>query len=574
MQGNSLIELLSDDFLISTQDHERTKLVSQLNKLKNELFDITSSSQKDSKRREIDSLIKTIFEYDKNKVIHKLKQKIVAIRSQTRLFEDEIDKKNDHTKIKEIENKIEELGKIKIPGLSEHFEWHINFSEVFQEKDGFDLVIANPPYVRIQNLRYQEIDFYKKRYWSAYKRLDLSILFLELAHKIMRYDGNSVYITSSQFTKTEYGRKIREVLLKSLRSIVYFGDNQIFESATNYTSLFFFANNIKDKSIIFTNAEKYMGKVDLNEYIKENQSIIKRNSLKDSSWELEKSDISEILNKIKLSKFKQLYEIADIEYGLVTGLDSVLVFKKNKLNLGNSQFVYPLLKPLNTDRYQLTRAEYCVVYPYTSYEDRTVIIDENKLKQSAPKLYKYLLLNKNKLLLRKDSRQSVDKDTKIWYALMRHSSFQKVQREKILTQALCKHNEFCLDTNGQFFTGGSIYSISSKLIDVTNKSLLGLLNSKVCEFFYQLVCPIRQHGYRFYAGTFLKSLPIPQDFFKESEKLHFMVEKILGITEHKDYIVNPEKQKKVKNYEKQIDQMVYGLYGLTKEEITIIEKSI
>ena len=93
------------------------------------------------------------------------------------------------------------------------FLWKMNFIDVFQrENPGFDVVIANPPYVRVQNLSHSEIDTYKKAYYSAHKRIDISILFIELSFKLLRENGFSTCITSSQFTKTEYGRKIREIL--------------------------------------------------------------------------------------------------------------------------------------------------------------------------------------------------------------------------------------------------------------------------------------------------------------------------------------------------------------------------
>jgi hypothetical protein len=160
-----------------------------------------------------------------------------------------------------------------------------------------------------------------------------------------------------------------------------------------------------------------------------------------------------------------------------------------------------------------------------------------------------------------------------WYGLMRHSSFEKVAREKILTQALCKENEFCLDKKGLFFTGGSIYSIYSINESINNLAILGLLNSKLVEFYYQIVCPIRQNGYRFYAGTFLKTLPICVNMEKKEIQKPVMqfVEQILSITRDSDYLTNPDKQAKVKQLEKEIDKLVYKLYELTPEEIRIVE---
>jgi adenine-specific DNA-methyltransferase len=91
--------------------------------------------------------MKKLFEYDRDKQIKRLKDAILAVKSQRRLFEDDKDKREDEKTIREIESRIEEIKNIDVPGPTEHFEWHINYSEIFQAKGGFDVVIANPPYV-------------------------------------------------------------------------------------------------------------------------------------------------------------------------------------------------------------------------------------------------------------------------------------------------------------------------------------------------------------------------------------------------------------------------------------------
>ena len=103
-----------------------------------------------------------------------------------------------------------------------------------------------------------------------------------------------------------------------------------------------------------------------------------------------------------------------------------------------------------------------------------------------------------------------------------------------------------------------------------NFTLLGLLNSKVVEFYYQIVCPIRQNGYRFYAGTFLKKLPIPTSLSSD-RKIRKIVGQILSTTKNEDYSDDPDKKIKVHKLEKEIDRLVYKLYDLTEEEIKIVE---
>ena len=454
---------------------------------------------------------------------------------------------------------------------NETFDFEVYFSEVFHEKGGFDVVMANPPYVRVQHMAYSEIDSYKALFKSAYKRIDLSIVFIELALRLLNRFGSATYITSSQFTKTEYGRNIRQILKDALISMIYFGDCQIFQKAINYTSVFLFSKAKLDLFFSFSNAEQYDGNVDLNDFVSAHHALIDRTNLNPDGWHLAEDEKIRVINKLMLNPTK-LENISDIEYGLVTGLDKVMVLNANDKRLPlHSMYVYPLVRPSETNRYHVSEPDNYVIYPYKSINRNTQIVSEGELEDNAPALYRYLLNNKASLLSRKDSRKECDEGSKAWFGLMRHSSFQKVAREKILIQALCKENEFCLDTKGYFFTGGSIYSICSNTSTISNLVLLGVLNSKVAQFYYQIVCPIRQNGYRFYAGTFLKTLPIPEKLHLYSAEIKACVDKILTITKGEDYLESEAKQAKVRELEHQIDQMVYELYGLTPEEIAVVE---
>lgn len=520
------------------------------------------------KLTELKSLQKQFFNEQNRKIKRQLREKIDQLEWD--LIEETLKEQGN-------EEAIEKLAEYKKNKSKPFFLWKLYFAEVFQrENPGFDVVIANPPYVRVQNLSHEEIDTYKRIYYSAYKRVDISILFIEHSFNLLRDQGFSTFITSSQFTKTEYGRKIRELMKDNLTSMVYFGDNQMFEEATNYTSVFSFVKRNESDYFLFVNAEKFNPKKDnLAYYFSRNNYEITKDSLNDDSWELENPLTTKLINKIKQESAYKINDIANIEYGLVTGSDKVLVFKKGvNENLEGEKFVFPLLKPSETFRYHISKPRYFVIYSYKKVDKKTVVVNENELKEESPEVYDYLNENKDILEKRKDSRRDMSEEGSKWYGLMRHSSFEKVSREKILTQALCKKNEFCLDTEGLFFTGGSIYSIYSISDKLNNFVLIGLLNSKLSEFYYQIICPIRQNGYRFYAGTFLKTLPIHErllnkNFQKPMEKL---VNQIHSITDNEDYLKNPDKQAKVKRLEKEIDQLVYKLYDLSPEEIKIVEE--
>ncbi|GAH77577.1 unnamed protein product, partial [marine sediment metagenome] len=115
------------------------------------------------------------------------------------------------------------------------FKWAEKFSNIMVN-GGFDVIIGNPPYVRVQNLSHEEIDYFKKIKKTAFKRVDISILFIELANTLLKSNGFISYITSNQFLSTEYGEKTRKFILDNFKiiEITDFGDLPVFQDALTY----------------------------------------------------------------------------------------------------------------------------------------------------------------------------------------------------------------------------------------------------------------------------------------------------------------------------------------------------
>ena len=114
-------------------------------------------------------------------------------------------------------------------------------------ESGFDIVIGNPPYVRIQTLKRQDpklVEFYKQHYQSAKKgNYDLYVVFVEAGLNFLKQDGHLAYILPHKFFNAQYGEPLRGLLAKGrhLRHVVHFGDQQVFPGAANYVCLLFLA---------------------------------------------------------------------------------------------------------------------------------------------------------------------------------------------------------------------------------------------------------------------------------------------------------------------------------------------
>ena len=128
------------------------------------------------------------------------------------------------------------------------FDWQddkYGFGQIFKERGGFDCIIGNPPYIRIQEMQKfasKQVSIYKNQYLSASKgNIDIYIIFLEKCLSTLNKTGLLGFICPYKFFNANYGENIRKIIsdAECLHRILHFGINQVFENATTYTCLLF-----------------------------------------------------------------------------------------------------------------------------------------------------------------------------------------------------------------------------------------------------------------------------------------------------------------------------------------------
>ncbi|MBN1996646.1 Eco57I restriction-modification methylase domain-containing protein [candidate division KSB1 bacterium] len=130
----------------------------------------------------------------------------------------------------------------------EHFDWKLDFPEILNEnvtkEIGFNIVIANPPYLKVQHIPKDLIDFFNSRYNSTKGKYDIYVIFIEKSFSLIKKSGCIVFINPHRFLFADYGKSLRNIILNStaLNKLIYFGVDQIFETATSYTGIFVFKN--------------------------------------------------------------------------------------------------------------------------------------------------------------------------------------------------------------------------------------------------------------------------------------------------------------------------------------------
>lgn len=410
----------------------------------------------------------------------------------------------------------------------------------------FDFVVGNPPYVRVQLLDEKNRKYLTQNYETTYSNFDLYVPFIERGLKWLNDGGGFGYITSNQFMNREYGKRLRKYILDNSRivSIIDFGDSGVFKDVTNYPAILIFKKS-KDNKGSFRFIRVKTPKEDLIKDIffsfgkKEQYGLyfdqyeLEQNKLGEDPWQLAPKFEVKIIDKIK-SDNPPLGEKCTLLYGILSGKDDLLIGKVTKKSSdfliefkakrGEAIIEKDLLKPILRGRevrkWKISWTGNYLVYPHQKLDEKVVPLQENELKERCPNTYNFFENNKSVLQARKMYGKSAYQLHSVWYSIMYYEQSKSFDKPKILTPALTDKNNFALDDKGHFFVGGTagVYGIVPNE-DVNIKFLLGVLNSKVSEYYLKRIVPIKQGGYYQYSTKYLEKLPIKLPETSEEKKI-------------------------------------------------------
>ena len=508
---------------------------------------------------------------------------------------------------------------------SKAFKWKEEFKEVF-DNGGFDLIIGNPPYVRVQEMPHEEIDYYTDNYKFSKGHVDLSTLFIEQSEKLIKNDGLIGIITSNMFLTTGYGKPIRKFLLNDIQilQIIDFGDLDVFNDAITYVSIFIFKKN-KPNSFNYYHVPSL--DIHLEDIPFEKIDITQLNS---NQWNLKNHKLNTIFNKIK--KFPMLKDgIGKCWTGLITGKDNLLVFDDINDSPIEKEIFLPILSAKDCGRYRYSTPTQWVTYPYKLEGDKTVLLSEEEIKETYPCFYKFLIENKEELMKRKDSRKTLE-DSPSWFKLIRQGNLKIFKTTKIISPGESKQNKFGIDS-GNSYKNARLISITPNE-DTSIYYLLGILNSHLIEKYLHSISSLKKGGYHSYSPKIIDTVPIPKNILenqkpliesvssilelnkkldRETKSFNNWIKRTFNITKLSKKLINYHEydfddflmeiknkkvdiskrktqellenefneslsiikplQKEIIEVETEINQIVYELYGLTAEEIAIIENS-
>ena len=456
------------------------------------------------------------------------------------------------------------------------FDWGRAFPAIMQA-GGFDAVIGNPPYVRMEE--FKDIKDYLKQHYSVHEeRSDLYAYFVEKGHNLARKSGFFGMIFSNKFLKAKYGKPLREHLAKEarIRDIIDLAGLPVFPNATVRTIILISQCANKDGySFNYTpplNTEMFEKvrnqNLRLEEAVKNTTYTLSSDALSGSAWTLIDPEKQQLFEKIvKGSKKLGLVYDGQICMGIKSGataafnIDSAKREEIISKNPEADEIIKPFLNGKDIRRYNIQWDDKYIIYTYHG-------VDIAKYPEVLEHLKPY----------RAQLKQRATKQE--WYELQQpqYKYISYFEGTKIIFPDIAKGVRFALDMSGCYSSNTTYF------IPTQDKYILGLLNSKLAYYCFSILCAGlegKSETYLRFFGQYLEEFPIrtidpsdPADVARH-DRMVTLVEQMLDLNKRLAAAKTTHEKEVLAGMidatDRQIDRLVYELYGLTEEEVAIVE---
>jgi len=420
---------------------------------------------------------------------------------------------------------------------------------MFNIKDGFDIVIGNPPYVRADSgekhldVRNRILD--SKKYETLWEKWDLYVAFMEQGFNLLKKGGVVTYIIPSAYLSAKYSEKSRKFFIEksSICKIDFLMDLDIFEAVVkNIIFLFSKTDNSKNIPLRAKHIEKF-GNIKLLET--DTQTILGNNIFNE-----------DIKQEIKFDNCQKWENIFYVSVGLVLQSNENIakgLFVKNDLISDSKSEIFkkPYIEGKNIKAYKIEKIRYL--------EWDTDRCPKMIRRPTFPELYIY-----PKIVMGGMTSAIFDDNGLIANHSATISSFW--------------HNLSTVDNRSINNSVAKDFNVKGKSLVIKKrrelkniskqfniKYCLAILNSKFAKW---VLNQVRRSAIGFYPDD-LKEIPIKQIAIDEQKPFEILVDKIMELKKVDSHVKHENDE--VRELEKQIDEMVYKLYGLSEDEIKVVE---
>jgi adenine-specific DNA-methyltransferase len=449
------------------------------------------------------------------------------------------------------------------------FDWDKEFPSVFKQ-GGFDAVIGNPPYVRQESLR-EFKGYFAKNYKTYHGMADLYVYFIEKSIDLLNKNGLYGVIVANKWMRAGYGEALRAWLQnRSIQEITDFGDLPVFGKVSAYPCILISKSTIsKENHNIDIANIKTLDFNSLRDEINKIKTKTQLSKLSKDGWALVNSREQELMEKLKKTGIPlKEYVNGKIYYGIKTGFNEAFVIDKStkeqliKEDPKSAEVIKPFLGGRDVKRYAIPFS-----MKYIIFAKRGINIVKYKAIRNYLENFKDKLMPKPKGYIGKwGGRASGSYE---WYELQASpENVDRFETHKIVIPAITKYGSYSMDYNNYYSND------KTTVIPIEDYYLLGILNSRVSDYFIHNFSPTKQGGYYEYKPTYIQKIPIPETTNPNEiirlVKNQLETQKSLhseGVSETQKKLLSQQAER----LDQQIDKLVYELYGLTEEEIGIVE---
>lgn len=489
------------------------------------------------------------------------------------------------------------------------FDWDSaeGFHSIFESKGGFDFIIGNPPYVEVKNynaeLPYMH-RFIKENFPSSKNgKIDLAIPFIERGISLLNETGRLGFVVQKRFFKTDYGKKIREIISESqlLSSVIDFETTEIFKGRITYVSILIldksapehFYYKLFNQPVETLPAELRLSvipEIDSSAY-----HILPGASLSKAPWSFDAPEL--IALRTKLLELGTLGGAAKVKVGIQVLWDRVYHIRPistqngiltGKSHLENSfQIELAACRPLICNErfypYRSDDADVYVIFPYEVDNGQVNKIPFSAFAERFPLAAAYL--NRNKATIQAEvetlpTKYPENYDDEYWHLFTREQNHSATYPKVLIPMT-------ALDTFASISVSNQIYcdNVNVNFVELKDKSntnlyaMSGILNSTVFSVLARSIANPQTNGYFKFNKQFLEPIPFPVDRFNNDDNLKTEIARIAQTIEQRqiNFLSGSPNQRRSLGRAIQIlwntlDQKVYELYGLSNEEIHFLQQ--
>jgi type I restriction-modification system DNA methylase subunit len=393
------------------------------------------------------------------------------------------------------------------------FLWRLHFGEVFQQRGGFDVVIANPPFVRMELIK-DDKPALERRFPHLFAgRADLYVYFYGLGLDILRADGCLTFISSNTYLNAKFAEKLRKHFLDvvTVTTLIDFAETNVFDAVVEPAIIVLRKSMSDDTSVRCVKWQENQPLDDLPEIATNRAQRVEQRSFSREPWRLVAGAESRLLRAFNRSTPLRSVATDGILYGVKTGLNAAFIIDATKRaelceDPRSSEIIKPFVRGRDISRWSIRPIEAWLIYTYHGVDIRRYPLIEDHLRPQK------------KALEARATRQA-------WYELQQPQfRYSKLfAKPKVIYQDISRTYAFAYDTEG-CFCGDTTF-----VLPTPSLAVVGILQSNAMKWWVHTDQGVPFGGFLRLKAQYMERCPIPAMKSQEEAMIARLAEYLLWL---------------------------------------------